>query len=126
MNLTRRPIYQKGLKSSRRRTPEEIEDAEYLEWVRRQASCISGQYSEYVNGEGRCIAAHHRTAANSGIAVKPLLSALPMTNDEHLYQHRHGARGIATKDGWNKLVAIYVARWRRERERNQTKEKVHG
>jgi hypothetical protein len=65
-------------------------DKKFREWVRRQPSCLSGRFSEYVNGEGRNLACHVRRAATSGISYKPPYSCVPMTDEEHRYQHQHG------------------------------------
>ncbi len=65
-------------------------DKKFREWVQRQPSCLSGRFSEYVNGEGRCIAAHVRRAATSGTGYKAPFSCVPMTDDEHRFQHQHG------------------------------------
>lgn len=66
-------------------------DQKFREWVQKQPSCISGHYSEYNDaGEGRSIAAHVRRASDSGIATKPLFSAVPLTNSEHHLQHNMG------------------------------------
>ncbi len=65
-------------------------DAEYHQWIQRQPSCISGTSSEYVDGEGRCVAAHVRRAGPAGTGYKPPYHQIPMTNDEHQLQHQHG------------------------------------
>jgi len=65
-------------------------DAEYHAWVQRQPSCISGEFSEYVDGEGRCIAAHVRRAGQAGTGYKPSYQQIPLTNEEHRIQHQHG------------------------------------
>lgn len=65
-------------------------DAEYHAWVQRQPSCISGEFSEYVDGEGRCIAAHVRRAGQAGTGYKPPYQQIPLTNEEHRIQHQHG------------------------------------
>lgn len=65
-------------------------EQEFLAWIRTLPSCISGRFSEWVNGEGRCEAAHVRRANNSGVGTKPELSAVPLTHDEHYTQHTMG------------------------------------
>jgi hypothetical protein len=67
-----------------------IDDKVYREWIQRRPSCISGRFSEYVNGEGRCVAAHVRRAKNSGTAFKAGFSCVPLTQEEHLTQHQRG------------------------------------
>ena len=61
-------------------------DEAYLAWVRTQPSCISGQYSEYVNGEGLNPACHVRRSSTFGTGFKALFSAIPMTHQEHHHQ----------------------------------------
>lgn len=66
-------------------------DAAFRAWTQRQASCISGGFSEYLeSGEGRCIAAHVRRAGESGTGYKSPYAVIPLTNYEHLQQHNHG------------------------------------
>lgn len=76
------------------RTPQVWEklgtDKEFREWIQQQKSCISGNYSEVVNGEGRCIAAHVRRSNNSGVAHKPEYACVPLTDPEHQLQHATG------------------------------------
>lgn len=72
-------------------------DKAFREWVQRQPSCISGQFSEYVNGEGRNPACHVRRASRSGIAFKGELCCVPMTHAEHAYQHQHGEAACLRK-----------------------------
>jgi hypothetical protein len=65
-------------------------DKEYRAWIQTQPSCISGEYSEYVHGDGRCIAAHVRRANRSGTGFKALYACVPMTDAEHRVQHQAG------------------------------------
>jgi hypothetical protein len=66
-------------------------DKQFREWVQRQPSCISGQFSEYLeDGTGRCVAAHVRRARDSGTGFKAEFACVPMTHAEHLRQHQHG------------------------------------
>ena len=67
---------------------------EHLEWIQKQPSCISERFSEYVNGEGRCIAAHVRRAGDAGIGYKPPYMAVPLTDEEHRQQHNHGESSL--------------------------------
>lgn len=83
MNLTQQPVYAKGQKRIRRKTPAELEDEAYLEWVRTQPSCISGK--------GPCEAAHvRRLKYGSGTADKGKMNAVPLTPEEHRDQHHGG------------------------------------
>jgi hypothetical protein len=88
-------------------------DAEFREWIQLQPSCISGQFSEYLesSGEGRSIAAHYRTASNSGIATKPPYSSIPLTRAEHDEQHRVGQFNFMPRHWWEAQVKIYLGRW---------------
>lgn len=88
-----------------------MSDRKYLEWIRRQPSCVSGQFSEYVNGEGRCVAAHVRRAANSGVAYKPRYSCVPLTDAEHRLQHQKGESALGTKEFFDAQAAKYRALW---------------
>jgi hypothetical protein len=65
-------------------------DQQFREYIQRQPSCLSGHFSEHINGEGRSIAAHVRRASNSGTSAKPLFSCVPLTQSEHDLQHRQG------------------------------------
>lgn len=68
-------------------------DSEFHAWIQRQPSCLSRKFSEYVNGEGRCISAHVRRASDAGTAFKPEYHQVPLTDEEHQAQHAHG-------EGW--------------------------
>lgn len=127
MNITRRPVTPKGRRRKKRGSAEK-EDEAFREWVQRQPSCLSGSFSEYINGEGRCVSAHVRRASTSGTAYKGKLSCVPMTQEEHDYQHQHGelavlirfggwqdATGEAAKAWFDDLARHYVAKWRRTR-----------
>lgn len=69
-------------------------DTEYHAWIQRQPSCVSKKFSEYVNGEGRCIAAHVRRASDAGTAFKPEYHQIPLTDEEHQIQHSAGEVGL--------------------------------
>jgi hypothetical protein len=71
-------------------------DDEFRAWVQRQPSAWSGDYSEYVNGEGRCEAAHvSRIEYGRGVGLKPKYACIPLTHDEHM---RHHAKGESVFD----------------------------
>jgi hypothetical protein len=130
-NLTKRPVYAKGQKRRRVKSEAEREDAEFLDWIRAQPSCVSGLFSEYVDGQGRCVAAHVRRASNAGTGHKPLFSAVPLTDEEHKLQHQHGEHGLLclTRPGqWTRLLAAqwfeeqakhYLGKWYQTRERRE-------
>lgn len=95
-------------------------DEAYKAWVRRQPSCISSQFGEYINGEGRCEYAHVRRAKDSGTGYKPLFSGVPLTHAEHAMQHQKGeaytlaAHGIIADDAkvWFEQKAVeYLSKW---------------
>lgn len=65
-------------------------DDDFREWVQRQPSCLTGKFSEYVDGEGRCVAAHVRRSGESGTAFKAEYACVPLTDEEHQWQHQHG------------------------------------
>lgn len=92
-------------------------DKQFREWVQRQPSAFSGQYSEYVNGEGRCIAAHVRRAGESGTGHKAEYACIPLTNDEHQKQHQHGESALMPKGWWDQKRVEFVEQWGWERAR---------
>jgi hypothetical protein len=66
-------------------------DKLYREWIQTQKSCITGNFSEYLDdGRKLCVAAHVRRAGHSGVAFKAPFSVVPLTQNEHFYQHQHG------------------------------------
>lgn len=77
MNLTKRPIFQK----------DEFTDATekaFLRWLRTLCSAIDQAKDDIV-------AAHvRRVNQGSGIATKPKLYAIPLTREQHDFQHQHG------------------------------------
>lgn len=86
-------------------------DRQYRYWISHQTSCISGNFSEWVDGVGRCEAAHHRTAANAGVGMKPPYSCIPLTRAEHAWQHQAGASELGDRDWWDAQVVKYLKRW---------------
>lgn len=69
------------------------DDKRYLEWVSHQPSAISGQFSEFKDGVGRCIACHvRRVSKGSGTGRKPPNRAIPLTFSEHNFQHMGEAK----------------------------------
>lgn len=65
-------------------------DAQYLDWIRTLPSCISGGYSEQVNGQWRNPACHVRRANTFGTGYKARFSAIPCTHLEHHAQTVYG------------------------------------
>jgi len=87
-------------------------DTEYLDWLRCWPSCLSGAYSEVVNGEGKCEAAHvRRVASGAGVAIKPEYSAVPLTHDEHNLQHQKGESAFTSPEWFEREANRYLAMW---------------
>ena len=73
-------------------------DKDYREFIQTLPSCLSGQFSEYLeDGRRLCIAAHVRRAGESGTAFNAPYSCAPMTQTEHFYQHQHGELACLVK-----------------------------
>lgn len=102
MNLTGRPVYQKG---SKRRSRGKVDDRDFLDWLKTLPSAYSGKMP--------CDPAHYRTAANSGVGCKPLYSAIPLTREEHRLQHRIGQFNFMPRAWWETQVAHYVDLWKK-------------
>lgn len=88
-------------------------DETYRKWIQRQPSCLSGTYSEYVNGEGRCVAAHVRRASGSGTGFKGDFACVPLTQEEHLLQHQHGEESLKPKGWWDAQVEKYLTLYKK-------------
>ena len=87
-------------------------DKQYREWIQRQPSAYNGLFGEYVNGEGRCIAAHVRRAGESGTGYKAPYACVPLTDAEHQLQHREGESAFTGGADWfDKQRAEYVQKW---------------
>ena len=86
-------------------------DKQFREWIQRQPSCISGRFSEYVNGEGRCVAAHVRRSKDSGTGYKAPYSCVPLTQIEHLRQHQHGEEAFGGKEFFDNQLEKYRRLW---------------
>lgn len=100
MNLTGRQPYQKGQK--RKRVKES--DREYLDFLKTLPSAVSGKMP--------CDPCHYRTASNSGIGCKPLYSAIPLTREEHIEQHRVGQYNFLPREEWERLTEYYLKLWK--------------
>lgn len=103
-------------------------DAEYLEWVKRQPSAISGDFSEYHDdGEAYCMPAHiRRVELGSGTAVKPPYAAIPLTNEEHQRSHQHGDTNLRPDEWWDKMRIKYLHAWCWETAKIQINEENSG
>lgn len=55
-------------------------DKAYRAWIRTQESCLGG-YSEYIHGDGRCVAAHVASATFAAAASAGVLTASTITAD---------------------------------------------
>lgn len=86
-------------------------DEEFREWIQRQPSAYSGKFSEYVAGEGRCVAAHVRRAGESGTAIKAEYACIPLTDEEHRLQHQKGESALGGPEWFDKKRARYVQEW---------------
>lgn len=65
-------------------------DQAYIAWTQLQPSCLGGDFDQWIDGEGRSVAAHTRRARDSGTAFKARYATIPLQNRQHLYQHQHG------------------------------------
>ncbi|QEL14766.1 hypothetical protein [Limnoglobus roseus] len=126
MNLTGQPVYAKHRKRKPRdrqptaslpETFAELQqlarqkgtDKQYRHWISHQPSCVSGRFSEWVDGVGRCEAAHvRRTWLGSGTGKKGDYCCIPLTRSEHAAQHQHGEHD---KEWYEVQAAKYLRRW---------------
>lgn len=101
-------------------------DKNFRLWVSYRPSCLSGLFTEYVDGVGRNPACHVRRSASSGTGYKGLFQCIPMRQDEHLCQHnqgeaealfRYGPLGAEmptveeAKEWFDEQVVLYRQRW---------------
>lgn len=86
-------------------------DAQYRQWIQKQPSAASGNFSEFIDdSEGRCVAAHVRRSNNAGIGLKPEYSCVPLTNAEHQLQHQKGESALIGFD-FEKEKNAYLIKW---------------
>lgn len=85
-------------------------EEQYYSWLRQCPSCLFPEFSEYVNGEGRCVVAHVRNV-NGGIGYKPPYSAVPLTQDQHAKQHQYGYEYFMPIEAWSELSRYYLKKW---------------
>lgn len=84
-------------------------DKDFQAWVRTQPSCISGSFSEWIDGQGRNEYCHVRRVSNgSGMGVKPPFSGVPMTHEEHAMQHQKGEAYLLAAYG---IITDNAADW---------------
>ena len=86
-------------------------DKQYREWVQLKPSCVSNQFGEYVDGEGRSVAAHVRRAGESGTGYKAPYACVPLTDAEHQLQHNKGESAF---DGGAKWFDAQLAKYKTE------------
>lgn len=87
-------------------------DEEFIAWIQLQPSAYSKDFSEWVDGEGRCVAAHVRRANDSGTAYKAPYSVIPLKqNEEHMLQHEQGESALGGKEWFGRQRIQYVSRW---------------
>jgi hypothetical protein len=73
-------------------------DAAFRAWIQTRPSCLTGDFSEYLeDGRRLCVAAHIRRAGYSGTAHKAPFSCVPLRQDQHLYQHQYGELACLAK-----------------------------
>ena len=89
-------------------------DKQFREWIQKQPSAFSGEFSEFVDGEGRCEAAHVRRSNEAGTSYKPEYACIPLTHNEHHTQHTQGELELAEHDWWDKTKNRYVTTWAKE------------
>lgn len=87
-------------------------DEQFLAWIRLQPSAHSDEFSEHVNGEGRCEAAHVSRIANGrGVGHKPEYSAIPLTHAEHALTHAKGESALRPREWFDEQRIKYLERW---------------
>lgn len=69
-----------------------MNDAQFLAWIRTLPSCLPRMPGD----DSSVQACHIRRANNSGVGMKPPFSAVPMTANQHKYQHDHGETACLT------------------------------
>lgn len=109
MNLTGLPPYQK---STIKRKKSKRQDQAFLDWLTTIPCCVCGKFSEWLNGIGKSIACHVRRSNNSGVAYKPLYSAVPMCHTCHTKQHQQGESSLGVD--FVELSKQYLAAWKRK------------
>lgn len=83
-------------------------DEQYKAWCRKRPSAYSGKNENVVY-------AHYRTAANSGVGMKPPFSGIPLTFTEHNLQHRVGQYSFMERERWEYLVNQHLRLWAESR-----------
>ena len=86
-------------------------DKQFIEWTRRQPSAYSGEFSEWVNGEGRNPACHIRRANSSGTGFKAAYHTIPLTHAEHLLTHQKGESALMPKEWFEVQLRLHLELW---------------
>ena len=124
MNLTGRPVYQKGQTRKRCRKPDTSPladliararakgpERDYLEWLKTQPSAL-GTGQDYDRDLGMVSTpAHWRTATHAGTSTKPEYLAIPLRDAEHKLAHQKGDSVIGTRDWWERQCVEHLERW---------------
>ena len=100
-------------------------DKQFRAWIQMQPSALSSYFDETDKGP-RCEAAHVRRAGESGTGYKADYACIPLTHEEHEYQHQHGekaafekympgellAKSIDSEKAWfDRQRIFYVSKW---------------
>jgi hypothetical protein len=70
-----------------------MSDKLFLEFIRRQDTCLP----RWAGDKSRTVAAHVRRSSNSGTGTKPEYSAIPLTDEQHRYQHQQGETALVNR-----------------------------
>jgi len=89
-------------------------DKQFRAWIQKQPSAISKDFSEWVDGEGRCEAAHVRRSNEAGVSYKPPYACIPLTHDEHQLQHQEGETALKPREWFEKARNKYLIAWAKE------------
>ena len=89
-------------------------DTQFRLWVQNQPSCITAN-QDATDAGPKCEAAHVRRAGESGTGHKALYACVPLTHEEHAYQHQHGEletlwKYIGEDDEKNRVVDVEGAK----------------
>lgn len=104
-------------------------ESEFEDWIRRQRSVLDGNADwDEEAGEHRNECCHvRRVAEGSGTAEKPPYFAVPMTHEQHQYQHQHGEAAVvgrflpgAFRDCEEKAAKISAVWFEKQADKNRT------
>ena len=79
-------------------------ETQFEDWIRSRPSVLDGNYdTDPETGEIRNEVCHvRRVSEGSGTATKPPYFAVPMTHEQHAYQHQHGEVAVLAVAGIHK------------------------